>query len=161
MQSNFAMNSGWLHASRLLPVAGLMAIAGLDLGCRSHTEPSAGGLTVAVATTPSVDAVRAADVEVRVSHRPFATTPVPARGGSVVHSPLYWADPFEEPNEDGCVAWSTMDSIYFVYGPVRFLVSTALFPIGFVDTPPWQEMVSDGRVTFSCAEEPPEVEGGG
>jgi hypothetical protein len=98
-------------------------------------------------TTASVDAARAASVERRVIQREHTAREVRARGGAVTHTPLYFEDPFEEPDARvDAVAWSGSDYACLLYGPGRFLVNTALFPISAIATPPWMLVTSDATV---------------
>jgi hypothetical protein len=137
------MNNAYRLLHRIVWLAGVVLLL---CGCHrpTHpctTEPSAGPQLV---TTPSVDAARAAQAEQTTLRRPHGAKEVRAKDGAVTHTPLYFADPFEEVDAARkVVAWSGADYLYLFYGPGRFLANTALFPISAITEPPWQRVVSD------------------
>lgn len=133
---------------RILIISIVAAMAG-GAGCHLLVDPFTDELAqLPPATTPSVDAARAAKVERLVSRRPYQTTQVYAKDGTVTHGPLYYEDPFvDRGSEDGSFAWTSEDYLYWIYGPAHFLVNTAFFPVNAARTPPWQVMAGDGRAT--------------
>ncbi|MGB2987397.1 MAG: hypothetical protein WBE26_16145 [Phycisphaerae bacterium] len=119
------------------------SVTGCSLMVNPFTDELAGQPAV---TTVSVDAARAVAIEATVTQRLYASTSVPAKDGTVTHGPLYFEDPFEKTgSEDGSFAWSKVDYVYWLYGPARFLVNTALFPISAGAAPPWVVTASDGQ----------------
>ena len=128
-------------------IVGIAAAAALASGCQlvkaPFTDELAGGPAV---TTSSVEAARAMSVQPRLPHRPHAPVEVHLPGGTVTHGPLYFRDPFESTDcDDGRFAWSGEDYLYWLYGPSRFLLNTAFFPVSAAVTPPWRIMKSDAR----------------
>lgn len=100
-------------------------------------------------TTPSVDAVMAADVTPSVQERNGDPKVVYTADGSVKHYPLYFEDPFEDHgSDDGKFAWTGEDYYWMVEWRARYLVNLIAFPLSAVVNPPWQPMVSDGR--YDC-----------
>lgn len=82
------------------------------------------------------------------------------RNGTVSHWPLWFEDPFEdkgnrahevadenEPDETFAMNW--VDYLHMAYGPARFLLNGAAWPISAVVTPPGTLMESDGRLSPS------------
>jgi hypothetical protein len=127
-------------------VAVLMVATLSVLGCHQSANPwhdsLAGRQPV---TTPSVDAERAAAREPSTKTRSHAPIYIDPYSGRVSHGPLYFADPFEsDVNDDEVFAWTGEDYGQFIFGPSRFLVNIALFPIHAVATPPWVFLHSDG-----------------
>ncbi len=100
-------------------------------------------------TTPSVEAVLAADVQPSVQERLGVEKTRCAADGSVAHGPLYFEDPSEEHgSEDGQFKWTGADYAWMVEWRARFLVNLIAFPVSAVVNPPWQTMESDGN--YSC-----------
>ena len=96
-------------------------------------------------TTPSVEAVQAAQVAPSAQASHGVEKVRCAADGRVVHAPLYFEDPMEEGgSEDGQFAWTGEDYWWMVYWRGRFLANLIAFPVSAVVNPPWQEMVSDG-----------------
>jgi hypothetical protein len=140
------MSNEYLDQRRIWATILFATTVTLAIGCQHFVDPYANEPAVApVVTTPSADAVRAAQVEPRMSRRPYASFEVPLSSGAVTHSPLYFEDPFETPKcKNTESAWAGGDYLYVLYGPSRFLVNIALFPVSAVVTPPWCEMADDG-----------------
>ena len=136
---------------RVLSALALMVLS-FGLGCKSAREST--GLVFDEPdriSTPSVENVREANVGVSLHRRPFQLTPVSAKDATVTHTPLYYEDPCETPGERLSFAWTGEDYFHLLYGPARFLVSTALFPLSAIDTPPWKMMRSDGQLKLTEA----------
>ena len=141
------MNNSCPDRRWICGIVGIATAAGLASGCQlvkaPFTDELAGGPAV---TTPSVDAARVISVEPRLPHRPHAPVEVHLPGGTVTHGPLYFQDPFESTDyDDGRFAWSGEDYICWLYGPSRFLLNTAFFPLSAAVAPPWHIMESDTR----------------
>lgn len=99
-------------------------------------------------TTPSVDAVLAANVTPSLQERHGVEKSRAAVDGSVIHPPLYFEDPFEDHgSEDGHFEWTGEDYVWIAYSRLRFMANLFAFPVSAVVNPPWQEMVSDGRLS--------------
>lgn len=97
-------------------------------------------------TTPSVDAVRAADVPPSIQDRHGVEKLRRAADGSVCHGPLYFEDPSEEGgSDDGHFAWTGEDYVWIASWRARFLGNLIAWPVSAVVTPPGMTMVSDGR----------------
>jgi hypothetical protein len=97
-------------------------------------------------TTPSVEAVLAADVSPSVQEVNGVEKHRCAVDGSVAHVPLYFEDPTEESgSEDGQFAWTGEDYLWIAYWRARFMVNLFAMPVSAVVNPPWQTMVSDGQ----------------
>ncbi len=97
-------------------------------------------------TTPSVEAVMAAEVPPSVQEHHGVEKLRCAMDGSVTHGPLYFEDHTEEGgNEDGHFAWTGEDYAWIAYWRARFMVNLIALPVSVVVNPPWQTMVSDGR----------------
>ena len=139
--SNEYSDRRWICA-----IIAFATIVTLAVGCQHMAAPYANQPAVApVVTTPSADAVRAAQVEPRTSRRPYASFEVPMPDGAVTHSPLYFEDPFETVGCDNTGTGRPGDDyLYVFYGSSRFLVNIALFPVSAVVTPPWCEMTDEG-----------------
>ncbi len=102
-------------------------------------------------TTPSVQAARAAQVEVSVAQPHGEPKPYPAHVDEVTHLPLYFEDPFEDKgSEDGKFAWTGEDYLWMFYSRGRFLLNAVAFPLSAAVTPPWTPMASDGRLSRQC-----------
>ena len=129
---------------RIVPVLGILACAS---GCQLLINPYVDELAARPAvTTLSADGARTAEVTPRALQREYAQTPVCPQGGMVTHGPLYFEDPFEDQAaDDGHFAWNGEEYLYFLYGPGRFLLNGAFFPVSTVVTPPWLVMASDGH----------------
>jgi hypothetical protein len=99
-------------------------------------------------TTPSVDAVLAANVSPSIPD-PIGVEKVRcAVDGSVLHTPLYFEDPFEEcGSEDGHFMWTGEDYVWMVSSRARFMANLIAWPVSAVVTPPGTPMVSDGRLS--------------
>lgn len=122
---------------------------GLVMGCSHYPnmfeDPYANQPPV---TTASVEAVQAADVPPSIQDRHGVEKIRVSADGSVVHGPLYFEDPTEEcGSEDGRFSVTSEDYLWIVYWRARFLVNLVAFPVSVVDTPPWEQMVSDGRLS--------------
>lgn len=99
-------------------------------------------------TTPSVDAVMAADVPASIQDRHGVPKFRSAVDGSVMHGPLYFEDPSEESgSEDGHFAWTGEDYVWIAAWRARFLVNLVAWPVSAMVTPPGTTMVSDGRLS--------------
>ncbi len=97
-------------------------------------------------TTPSVEAVLAADVPPSIQDRQGIEKLRCAQYGSVTHGPLYFEDPSEESgSEDGHFAWTGEDYVWIASWRARFMANLIAWPVSAVVNPPWQTMVSDGR----------------
>lgn len=100
-------------------------------------------------TTPSVDAVLAANVQPTVQERHGLAKVRWMEDGAVVHGPLYFEDPSEEHgSEDGHFMWTGEDYLWMAQWRARFLANSIALPVSAVVSPPWQPMVSDGQ--YSC-----------
>ena len=134
----------WLGLASLIPVAGILTCAS---GCQLLINPYVDELAAQPAvTTLSADEARTAEVTPQVLQREYAQTPVCAQDGAVTHGPLYFEDPFEDQgSNDERFAWTGEEYLYFLYGPGRFLLNGAFFPVSAVVTPPWVVMASDGH----------------
>lgn len=100
-------------------------------------------------TTPSVDAVMAAEVAPIVIERHGEPKTVYVVDGSVHHYPLYFEDPKEDHgSEDGQFKVTGEDYLWIAAWRARFLANLVAFPVSAVVNPPWQPMVSDGR--YEC-----------
>lgn len=141
------MNSSYSGRRRIRGIVGLAATAVLVPGCQLVEAPFIDELAAGPAvTTPSVEAARAMSTEPRFSHRPHAPVKVELPAGTVTHGPLYFQDPYEGTgSDDGRFAWSGEDYFCWLYGPSRFLLNTAFFPVSAAVTPPWHLMESDAR----------------
>lgn len=133
--------------SRTAVVVALSYLTMLTVGCQQgvirHFADGLGHSTDV--TTSSVETVRAAEVETRHPHRPYAVMEAEVPGATVSHGPLYFEDPFESASEnDEQYAWTLEDGYYFFYGPTRFLVNIAFFPFSALVDPPWQMATSGG-----------------
>jgi len=122
-------------------------VLSFGLGCKSSREsitwsPDA----LDPISTPSVDKVREAKVELSAPQRPFQLTQVSAKDGTILHTPLYFEDPCEIPGERLSFVWTGDDYFHLLYGPARFLASTVLFPLSVVETHPWKMVESDGQL---------------
>lgn len=80
--------------------------------------------------------------------------------GAVSHWPTWFEDPFEDKgNRDVAVAdenaadvdfrMNWVDYMHIVYGPARFALNGALWPVSAVVTPPGRLMESDGKLSPS------------
>ncbi len=99
-------------------------------------------------TTPSVEAVRAAEGHPSDLRRPYVEARFPTRDDGVSHGPLLYENPgVYTASEDNVNAWTGAEYWHLVYDPSRFLVSTVFSAISVVVTPPWRLMVSDGRIS--------------
>jgi len=139
-------STSWI-GSRTAVVVASSCLTLLTSGCqRGINKPFADGLgSVKAVTTSSVEAVRAADVETHHPRRPYAVMEAEVPGAAVSHGPLYFEDPFESADEnDEQYAWTFEDGYYFFYGPTRFLVNIAFFPLSALVDPPWQMTTSEG-----------------
>ncbi len=131
----------------ILGVAFAVSWCGAASGCRmkqgSFHDELAGAPPV---TTPSVEVVRGSGRESRVHVRPFQRTELQAVSTTVTHGPLFFETPGEDADtgDDNHFAWTGKDYLHFAYGPTRFLVNAALYPISVLVTPYWQNMESDG-----------------
>jgi hypothetical protein len=97
-------------------------------------------------TTPSVEAVLAAEVPPSVQERHGDEKLRCAVDGSITHLPLYFEDPTEESgSENGHFAWTGEDYLWIAYWRVRFMANLIALPVSAVVNPPCQTMVSDGR----------------
>jgi hypothetical protein len=99
-------------------------------------------------TTPSVDSALAANVPASEQERIGEEKVRYAADGGVVHLPLYFEEPFEESgSENGTFAWTGEDYVWIAYSRLRFMANLFAFPVSAVVYPPWQETVSDGRLS--------------
>lgn len=133
-------------SARALSAVALMVLS-CGLGCKSAGEST--GLVLGEPdriSTPSVEKVREAKVDIPVHRRPFQLTMVSAKDATVTHTPLFFEDPCETPGERLSFEWTGDDYFHLLYGPARFLASTLLVPLSAIDTPPWQMMESDGQL---------------
>lgn len=80
--------------------------------------------------------------------------------GAVSHWPLWFEDPFEdkgnryhevmdEDEPDVVFAMNWVDYMHIAYGPARFILNGAAWPISAVVTPPGTLMESDGHLSPS------------
>jgi len=132
---------------RSLPAVVWLASLTICTGCHLKVNPFTDELQGApMATTPSADAVRAAQGDVRSMQRPFAQTLLRAKDGTVTHGPLFFEDAFEEREDtDSGFAWTGADYLGWIGGGGRFLTNIVFSPISAVVTPPWRVMASDGH----------------
>lgn len=90
----------------------------------------------------------------------WPATAVVYENGAVSHWPLWFEDPFEDKgNRDYDVAdrdapddqfrMNWVDYLHIAYGPARFVLNAALWPVSAVVTPPGTLMESDGRLSPS------------
>lgn len=101
-------------------------------------------------TTPSVEAIQAVQVAPDVQVRQGVEKYRSAEDGSIVHGPLYFEDPTEESgSEDGQFAWTGKDYLWIATWRGRFMLNLVALPVSAVVNPPWQSMVSDGRLSGS------------
>ena len=133
-----------LGLANLIPVIGILACAsGCQLLINPYVDELAGRPAV---TTLSADGARTAEATPTVLQREYDQTAVCPQDGMVTHGPLYFEDPFESRgSNDGRFAWTGEEYLYFLYGPGRFLLNGAFFPVSAVVTPPWLVMASDGH----------------
>lgn len=126
----------------------LCLISPCTLGCHMIHNPWMDPPPAALSmTTPSVDGVRAAEAVPVLVRRPHSEKVICAQEGMVIHGALYFEDPFEsQGSENGQTAWTGEDYAYLAYGPVRYLVNGAFFPVSAVVHPPWAAMASDGHL---------------
>ncbi len=127
--------------------------AALTCGCHLVTSPFVDELAAKPAvTTPSVAAVLEAGAQPRIAKRPHAPVEVFMRDGAVTHGPLYFEDPYEDPDADGlCFALSGGDYLAWLYGSSRFIVNTAMFPASAALAPPWHLVTDDGQAGSAFA----------
>lgn len=108
-------------------------------------------------TTPSAEGYRGHSEFGKSKRRSGPVNEVRYENGAVSHWPLWWEDPFEdkgnrtvEPADrdlpDDHFAWNWVDYFCMAYGPARFLLNTAAWPISAVVTPPGTLMESNGRM---------------
>ncbi len=99
-------------------------------------------------TTPSVDAVMAANVPPSIQDRHGVEKLRCAADGSVTHTPLYFEDPSEEyGSEDGHFMWTGEDYLWIASWRARYLANLVAWPVSAVVTPPGTRMVSDGLLS--------------
>lgn len=97
-------------------------------------------------TTASASRARAADVTPQDLRRQHDTMELTIPDSAVTHGPLYFEDPFvSQGSEDGRFIWNGEDLLSFFYGPARFMVNAAFFPVSAVVAPPWTVMASEAR----------------
>lgn len=124
-------------------LAWLVAAAGCQLAVNPFEDEFAGQPRV---TTPSVDGVLAAGKTAVIFTRPMEPSECVPQDGTVLHTPLYFEDPYEvNGSDDGQFAWTGQDYWQWVYWRARFLLNAVLFPVSAVVTPPGTVMASDGR----------------
>ena len=135
-------------AGPLFTTAGITILWAVS-GCSHWGDPFVDELAGRpTATTASAVAARAVALEHVGSQRPFQVMPIEAKNGAVTHGTLYYEDPYlAEGSEDDQFAWTQEDYLHWFYGPARFLVETAFYPVKAVRNPPWLVMSSDGRTT--------------
>jgi hypothetical protein len=113
----------------------MLAASGCQHVIKVFGEGTASG---SVVTTASVEAVRAAQVAPHTPHRRYAAMEMDLPAPALTYGPLYFEDPYEAVgDEDGPYAWRVEDGCYWFYGPGRFIVNAAFFPISVVVEPPW------------------------
>ena len=131
--------------------ATLLSCLGLMLcsGCSHLVNPFCDAYAHrAPVTTPSVDAVLAADVPPSIQDRRGVPKLRCAADGSVTHTPLYFEDPSEEyGSEDGHFMWTGEDYLWIASWRARYLANLVAWPVSAVETPPGTMMVSDGRLS--------------
>lgn len=132
-------------AMRLSLLSAMLVFCGL--GCSLLTVPYVDDFSnLSRITTPSVEGVMAASTTPRDAHRSLAATSLRSQREFVSHNPLFFEDEHEVAfEEDGSFAWTGEDFAQVFLGSGRFLVTTLLYPVSMLDTPPWSTMVSDGR----------------
>ncbi len=144
------MNSIAQHL-RLSVFTGALAVLTLAAGsgCQHFMNPFVDELANGPPiSTPSADAAKAYTGKAMLPDHPEPPIERSAEDGMVVHSMLYFEDPFvTHGSEDGKCAWTVEDGLHLVYGPSRFLVDIVLIPVRTVITPPWVLLASDGDVT--------------
>ena len=120
----------------------------VTVGCSHIVDPFKDDLAGAPAvTTPSVEAALEAQTVITPSDRGFAEVEMASHAAGVEHGPLYFEDGFEDKaSDDGKFAWTLEDYWQFLYWRARFGVNLIALPVSFVDTPPWQKMVSNGEL---------------
>lgn len=129
----------------LLSTTGLLLISGCSMMASPFRDEYA---HLPPVSTPSVDSALAADVPPSQQERIGEEKTRSAADGNVVHLPLYFEDPFEDSgSEDGQFAWTGEDYVWIAYARLRFMANVFAFPVSAVVNPPWQEMVSDGRLS--------------
>ncbi len=96
-------------------------------------------------TTPSVETLRAMNVDTRTIEPVGEPKIVLTADGLVTHRPLYFEDPRETcGSEDGRFAWTSEDYVYMFTGPVRFMLNLFSTPAGMFCVRPWSVRESDG-----------------
>ena len=102
-------------------------------------------------TTASVEGARTADVSSKPLRRPYQQAWPTEADGRVTHAPLYYEMPaVYTGSENDTFAWGAVDYVHWFDGMGRFLLSSVLFPVHVIITPPWQVMVSDGVAEECC-----------
>ena len=131
---------------RARAVTFLSAATCLACGCSMMVDPFTDEFANQPAvTTPSVDGVRAANVEAKVPAPRGEAAEVLVKDGTVTHGPLYFEDAYAgDGSEDGQFAWTGKDYSYMPVEWGRFLLNALFFPVSAIDTPPWEVMASDG-----------------
>lgn len=144
-----------------IPVAILMAA--MSLGCSHVNNPWVDSSTVVLDELSTASAEGYKGKSEFSSNRWRTNWPaytVVFENGAVSHWPTWFEDPFEDkgnrdyevPDEDApdsVFAMNWVDYMHIFYGPARFALNGALWPISAVVTPPGTLMESDGRLSPS------------
>lgn len=134
--------------------------AGLAAGCAHVNDPfKDSSLYIdAEMNTASAEGYRAAPEFRTVVLRESPHNEVRYENGTVTHWPLWFEDPFEDKGNgvtdesdrdapDNEFAWNGADYLHILYGPGRFILNAAAWPVSVVVRHPGMLMESDGRIS--------------
>lgn len=142
---------------------GLLVLAIASIGCSHVNNPWVDSSTVVEEEMTTATAQGYSNKSEFASNRWRTNWPkhdVVFENGAVSHWPLWFEDPFEDKGNryhevadedapDAVFAMNWVDFMHIFYGPGRFALNGALWPVSAVVTPPGRLMESDGRLSPS------------